>query len=173
MKHPGRTLVFVNAVSATRRLAALLGRLGIPAVALHASQQQRQRLKARATPCQPPCMLIGLMLIGVLLYSGGDTSHTCWQPVTARSREIIPAWLLITQALDRFKKEPNGVLVATDVAARGLDVPDVRCVVHFPLTPNAAADRCLSCRRGDNSASPEIVCLTMPQTCALAVLVTA
>lgn len=45
------------------------------------------------------------------------------------------------QALDRFKKEPNGVLVATDVAARGLDVPDVRCVVSStPLLLSA----CLS-----------------------------
>ncbi len=35
------------------------------------------------------------------------------------------------QALDRFKMEPDGVLVATDVAARGLDVPDVRCVVRL------------------------------------------
>lgn len=45
VKHPGRTLVFVNAVSATRRLAALLSHLGLRAIALHASQQQRQRLK--------------------------------------------------------------------------------------------------------------------------------
>lgn len=65
VKHPGRTLVFVNAVSATRRLAALLGRLGIPAVALHASQQQRQRLKARAwqpSPLLPADQFV--MLIG-------------------------------------------------------------------------------------------------------------
>jgi ATP-dependent RNA helicase DDX24/MAK5 len=44
-KHPGRTLVFVNAVSALRRVAALLKLLGLPAYALHAQQQQRQRLK--------------------------------------------------------------------------------------------------------------------------------
>ena len=37
------------------------------------------------------------------------------------------------QALDRFKREANGVLVATDVAARGLDVAGIRCVVR----PNA------------------------------------
>lgn len=64
----------MNAVSAVRRVAALLQLLGLPAVALHAQQQQRQRLKA----------------------------------------------------LDRFKTHPHGVLVATDVAARGLDVPDVQ-----------------------------------------------
>ena len=30
------------------------------------------------------------------------------------------------RALDRFKADPTAVLVATDVAARGLDVKDVR-----------------------------------------------
>ncbi len=69
-QHPGRTLVFVNAISAVRRVAALLKLLGLPAMALHASMQQRQRLKA----------------------------------------------------LDRFKGDSAGVLVATDVAARGLDI---------------------------------------------------
>ena len=70
-QHPGRTLIFVNAISSVRRVAALLRVLRLPAAALHASMQQRQRLKA----------------------------------------------------LDRFKADPNGVLVATDVAARGLDIP--------------------------------------------------
>jgi hypothetical protein len=46
-RHPGRALVFVNAVSSVRRLAAVLKLLGLPAVALHAQQQQRQRLKVR------------------------------------------------------------------------------------------------------------------------------
>ena len=32
------------------------------------------------------------------------------------------------KALDRFKAEDDAILVATDVAARGLDVRDVRCV---------------------------------------------
>lgn len=44
-RHPGRALVFVNAVSALRRVAAVLKLLGLPAQALHAQQQQRQRLK--------------------------------------------------------------------------------------------------------------------------------
>jgi late competence protein required for DNA uptake (superfamily II DNA/RNA helicase) len=69
--------VFVNAVSAVRRVGALLKLLGLPAVALHAQQQQRQRLKA----------------------------------------------------LDRFKSHPHGVLVATDVAARGLDIPNVQVLL--------------------------------------------
>jgi superfamily II DNA/RNA helicase len=46
-RHPGRTLVFVNAVSALRRVAAILKLLGMPVSCLHAQQQQRQRLKVR------------------------------------------------------------------------------------------------------------------------------
>lgn len=80
-KHPGRTIVFVNAISSVRRLAAILKLLGLPAQPLHAGMQQRQRLKA----------------------------------------------------LDRFRADANAVLVATDVAARGLDIKDVRCVVHYQL----------------------------------------
>lgn len=33
--------------------------------------------------------------------------------------------------LDAFRAAPAGVLVCTDVAARGLDVPDVDCVVQL------------------------------------------
>ena len=45
--HRGRTIVFVNAISSLRRVAALLKHLGLPAAPLHASMQQRQRLKVR------------------------------------------------------------------------------------------------------------------------------
>jgi len=34
----GRTIVFVNAISAVRRLAAILKLLGLPAQALHAGE---------------------------------------------------------------------------------------------------------------------------------------
>eukprot|EP00798_Chlamydomonas_sp_ICE-L_P025418 gene25418-11077_t len=98
--HPGRTLVFVNAVSALRRVAALLKILGLPTMALHAQQQQRQRLKA----------------------------------------------------LDRFKTEAHGVLVATDVAARGLDVKGVRCVIHYqlPASTDTYIHRCGRTARGES-----------------------
>ncbi|GFH15161.1 uncharacterized protein HaLaN_11338, partial [Haematococcus lacustris] len=81
VKHPGRTLVFANAVTALRRVAALLKVLGLPAHAIHAQQQQRQRLKA----------------------------------------------------LDRFKSDDQAVLVASDVAARGLDIPGVSLPPSFPI----------------------------------------
>lgn len=41
-----------------------------------------------------------------------------------------------TAALTHFKEGSNPLLVATDVAARGLDIPDVEAVINFtfPLT---------------------------------------
>lgn len=40
------------------------------------------------------------------------------------------------EALDKFKDGTTGLLVATDVAARGLDIPNVGAVINytFPLT---------------------------------------
>lgn len=41
------------------------------------------------------------------------------------------------KALDRFKATQHGVLLATDVAARGLDIPGVQLVIHFQLPRSA------------------------------------
>lgn len=43
------------------------------------------------------------------------------------------------RALKRFKQNEVTILVATDVAARGLDVPDITHVINF-TTPNSYAD---------------------------------
>ncbi|XP_031767899.2 ATP-dependent RNA helicase DDX24 [Galleria mellonella] len=39
--------------------------------------------------------------------------------------------------LERFRDDPHGVLVATDVAARGLDIPNVDHVIHFQVPKTA------------------------------------
>lgn len=83
--HPGRTIVFVNAISSVRRLGAVLKVLGLPVKTLHAGMQQRARLKA----------------------------------------------------LDTFSNSDDGVLVATDVAARGIDVKNVKCVIHYQIPATA------------------------------------
>ena len=41
------------------------------------------------------------------------------------------------KALARFQADDSGVLVASDVAARGLDIPAVRCVIQYQLPPTA------------------------------------
>lgn len=37
------------------------------------------------------------------------------------------------KVISRFKKEEMRVMVATDVAARGLDIPSVRTVVNYDV----------------------------------------
>lgn len=69
-QHPGRYIIFCNAVSAVSRLRSVLLLLGVPVLALQGNMQQRARIKA----------------------------------------------------MERFREQENAVLLATDVAARGLDV---------------------------------------------------
>ncbi|KAA8910742.1 hypothetical protein TRICI_004054 [Trichomonascus ciferrii] len=40
-------------------------------------------------------------------------------------------------ALEKFREDQNGVLIATDVAARGLDIPAVQHVVHYHVPKSA------------------------------------
>ncbi|XP_063629455.1 uncharacterized protein LOC134800828 [Cydia splendana] len=84
-RHPGRTIVFCNAIGCVQRLAQLLSLLKCRPLQLHASLQQRQRLKN----------------------------------------------------LERFRDDPHGVLIATDVAARGLDIPNVDHVIHYQVPRTA------------------------------------
>ncbi|KAJ3559382.1 hypothetical protein NM688_g382 [Phlebia brevispora] len=39
--------------------------------------------------------------------------------------------------LDRFKSVPNAILLATDIAARGLDIPSVDHVIHYQIPRSA------------------------------------
>lgn len=41
------------------------------------------------------------------------------------------------KAIDRFRGNEHGILVATDVLARGLDIPGIRTVVHYQLPHSA------------------------------------
>lgn len=87
-----RTIIFVNAISMLRRLVKVLECLGIAAVGLHASMQQRQRLKF----------------------------------------------------IERFKSGSTKVLIATDVASRGIDIDGLKYVLHHqvPRTTDAYIHRC-------------------------------
>jgi len=85
--HPGRTVVFVNAIFILKRVTSLLQLLGVPVFPLHANMQQKTRLKR----------------------------------------------------VNAFAAASRGVLVATDVAARGLDVKGISYVVHYHLPSDPEA----------------------------------
>ncbi|XP_063863620.1 ATP-dependent RNA helicase DDX24-like [Scylla paramamosain] len=84
-RYPGRTLVFCNSIDCVRRLQNLFTLLQCHPQSLHASLQQKQRLKS----------------------------------------------------LERFSKNPEALLLATDVAARGLDIPNIQHVIHYQVPRTA------------------------------------
>lgn len=109
----GRTIVFVNAITALQRLKSLLILLEQNVIALQGGMQQRARLKA----------------------------------------------------LDRFKagsEQTSTVLLATDVAARGLDIEGVDFVVHYQLPRSAEVYVHRSGRTARASASGLSIALVEP-----------
>ena len=50
----------------------------------------------------------------------------------------------VMQAIDRFRENDHGALVATDVAARGLGIPGVRTVIHYQLPHSAEVNGVIS-----------------------------
>lgn len=93
--YPGRTLVFCNSIDCVRRLRTVLEYLNCHPLPLHASMQQRQRLKN----------------------------------------------------LEKFESSGTAVLLATDVAARGLDIKGIEHVIHFqvPRTAEVSSDQLTNC----------------------------
>jgi ATP-dependent RNA helicase DDX24/MAK5 len=54
-----------------------------------------------------------------------------------RQISLLVSVLSVDASIPSFKEAPEGVLLATDVAARGLDVPAVDHVVHYQLPRTA------------------------------------
>lgn len=62
--------------------------------------------------------------------------------------------------VERFSTQPGSILVATDVAARGLDIKGVELVIHYhlPRTADMYVHRSGRTARGDNSGSSVLIC---------------
>lgn len=62
--------------------------------------------------------------------------------------------------LERFKSEENNLLITTDVAARGIDIPNVECVVNYdlPENPENYVHRCGRTGRGGNHGTAISFC---------------
>ncbi|CAI9626457.1 unnamed protein product [Alternaria burnsii] len=64
------------------------------------------------------------------------------------------------RSIERFKERPGSILVATDVAARGLDIPKIDLVIHYHL-PRAAdtyVHRSGRTARADASGASILIC---------------
>ena len=63
-------------------------------------------------------------------------------PNTPSSKQVFTLHARLQQKqrlknLERFRKSENGVLIATDVACRGLDIPNVERVIHYSPPMNS------------------------------------
>eukprot|EP00474_Spongospora_subterranea_P002281 CRZ02739.1 hypothetical protein [Spongospora subterranea] len=114
-QNPGRSIVFANSIATVRRLHSILVLLEIPAYPLHASMQQRQRLKN----------------------------------------------------LDRLRNNTDCVLICTDVAARGLDVPSIDHVIHYQISASSDVYIHRSGRTGRASKSGLSLMLISPAEIAV------
>lgn len=72
--------------------------------------------------------IAALRHISSLLRILGVNALTCHGEMQQKAR---------IKAVERFSNDVNGVLVATDVAARGLDIPGIRTVIHYQLPHSA------------------------------------
>ena len=120
-QQPGLVIVFVNAISALRRLLSILKILRLPVEGLHGNMQQRARLK---------------YLDRFRAASGSGAGG-------AGARR-------------------TSVLVATDVAARGIDIKGVDLVVHYQVPMSADTYVHRSGRTGRAKAEGASVVLVTP-----------
>lgn len=111
LKHPGRTLLFVNSIKTARRVDGLLRALGFNCRTIHAQLQQRQRLRA----------------------------------------------------LESYRESNNSILVATDVAARGLDIPHINSVLHYDVARSPQVYVHRSGRTARAGATGDAVSLVSPE----------
>ena len=67
------------------------------------------------------------------------------------------------RALEAFTRGEVQALVATDIAARGLDVEDVRCVVHYDFPEDSKSFQHRSGRTARAGLRGQVICLVAPE----------
>ena len=142
-QYPGRYIVFCNAVSAVSRLRSILGLLGVPVLALQGNMQQRARLKVLSHRLHPlPFCVFAVALRHFFFLSLlWNTSCRLLHLSNSHSHQFFFD-NFSPQAIERFRDKSDSVLLATDVAARGLDV----CPLSPPPSPHTLSTRALKRR---------------------------
>ena len=108
-QHKGESaVIFCNSITCTKRVSSMLQFLKLKNQCLHSKMQQRQRLKSHDR-----------FRSGVQKLEGG------------------PVELGATEKKPQLTDKESVILVCTDVAARGLDIPNVQNVVHYQCPFNA------------------------------------
>jgi len=102
----GRVVVFVNAVSSVHRLASVM------AMVLEAPEAQQVLSRVKMTQIK----------------GGQDTPKTTVHVMGLHSHMRQKDRL---KRVERFRSLQHAVLVCTDIAARGLDIPELVAVIHY------------------------------------------
>lgn len=112
IQYPGRTLVFANSKDCIRRLISIFTLLKTNPLPLHADMHQKQRLKNLEKFTGMPHRIHNLY------------KKKCRSSMLQYMIHIITLY---------FSANDNAVLLASDVAARGLDIPNVEHVIHYQV----------------------------------------